>query len=163
MAKRTINLDTKDIQIILEALEMIPESSATTALTRKMKNNLKTIKVSSRKGKGRSLQQFVCTQISEMLNIPYVQSDDESLIRSREMGQAGTDVVLRGEAQQRFPFNVECKNTESLNITSVVQQAEANRKDPYNWLIVHKRKILPDPVVIMSWPAFVALFKSREV
>lgn len=160
MAKRTINLDTKDIQVLLDALETSPESTTKTALVRKLKNNMKTIKISSRKSKGRGLQQFVCSEVSELLGIPYDQSDDESLIRSREMGQAGVDVVLRGDAQKRFPFNVECKCTESLSLTEVVQQAEANTKEPYNWLIVHKRKALSQPVVILNWSTFRSLFEK---
>ena len=66
-------------------------------LIKKLKNAQKTIKVSSRKGKGRGLQYWVCERIAGMFGINFVQSDDTCLVHSREMGQHGTDIVLRGE------------------------------------------------------------------
>jgi hypothetical protein len=161
MAKRTINLDTKDIELIIEALETSKTTnwqSRYAAVLRKMRNNLKTIKISSRKGKGRSLQKYICREIGEMIDVPYDQADDQCLIHSREMGQAGVDVILRGIAQERFPYCPETKATESLSIVETVQQAISNTVDPYDWLIVHKRKILDEPIVIISWSAFKRVF-----
>lgn len=163
MAKRSLNIDTADISILIKSLEDCSLNSEglskNDALLRKLRNNLKTIKISSRKGKGRNLQKFVCSEISEMLSIPYDQSDDQSLIHSREMGQAGCDIVLRGGALKRFPFMVECKNSESLNITGTISQAISNTKTGYDWLIVHKRKTLTEPIVIISWNTFKKIVK----
>ena len=55
------------------------------------------IKTSSAKAKGRSLQQWVCQKISDLLNIPW---GKDELIASREMGQSGVDIRLIGEAQE---------------------------------------------------------------
>lgn len=165
MAKRTINLDTKDIEVIIKGLQLQSftgeDLKRAEPLIRKFKNNLKTIKVSSRKGKARNLQQFVCHEVSEMIGIPYDQSDDSCLIHSREMGQSGVDVILRGEAQELFPYRVESKNTESLNLLEAIQEAESNSEDPYDWMVVHKRKLLREPIVIISWSAFKSLFIRR--
>lgn len=127
-----------------------------------LKKLSKRIKPRSAKNKGAALQKFVCQELSEMLSLPYNQGDDECLIHSREMGQPGTDVVLRGEARKRFPYSVECKNTESLSLTDTILQAEANRAEGTEWLIVHKRKALSEPVVILSWSAFRALFARTQ-
>jgi len=161
MAKRTINLDTKDIELIIEALETSKTTNWQTRyenVLRKMKNNLKTIKISSRKGKGRGLQKYICQQISEMLDIPYDQEDDDCLIHNREMGQSGVDVVLRGKAQKLFPFNIETKATESLDFVGAIHQAEANMIESYDWMVIHKRKILGEPIVMITWSAFKKIF-----
>lgn len=104
----------------------------------KIDRELKPISVSSRKAKGRNLQYKVCEMLSTKLNIPYVQSDDDCLIHSREMGQHGTDVVLRGEAGVRFPFAIECKNQESLNLGKAIEQAKENKGDK-DWIVIHKK------------------------
>jgi len=116
--------------------------------------NKKPIKISSRKAKGRGLQKWLCQKISEMTGIPYDQSDDSCLIHSREMGQPGTDVVLRGEAADLFSYSCECKNAESFNIKETVKQALANKKKDTNILIVYKCKEFKKPVVILEWDRF---------
>lgn len=157
MAKRTLNLDTKDIEYILQFI-----SKEDTPLAKKLKNALKTIKVSSRKGKGRGLQQWVCEQISEITGITYTQSDDQCEIHSRELGLNGIDVILRGSAFKKFPFSVECKNSESLNLVDTVTQARDNQVPGTSWLIVHRRKALPEDIVIMSWQNFKTLAKELQ-
>ena len=150
MAKRMVNLDTKDIKVILDCL---PEHCCV-ALRKKLENNLRTIKVSSRKGKGRGFQQWVCSEISTITGVPYDQGDEQCEIHSKEMTLNGKDIVLRGLALERFPFSVECKNTESLDLYKTVMQAKGNQTAGTQYLIVHKRKSLPEPVVIMDWSAF---------
>lgn len=119
------------------------------------------IKVASAKGKGRYLQHWVCEQISRMIGIPWSQ-DDDSLIRSREMGQHGIDVILRGEASTKFPYSVECKSSESLSLVDAVTQAAVNQKTGTRWLIVHKRKALSCPIVIMDWASFEELYRKGK-
>jgi hypothetical protein len=161
MAKRSLNLDTKDIELIIEALKDQKESPRMTSLIRKMKTNMKTIKVSSRKGKGRNLEQWICRKISELIGIPYNPEDDDSLINYRRMGQSGTDIILTGKAQKLFPFGVEAKNSEQLSLTEAIQQAQSNTKEPYDWMVVHKRKTLKEPIVIISWSAFRKLWERK--
>jgi hypothetical protein len=131
-------------------------------ITRKCKNNAKTIKISSRKGKGRNLQITVAEGISEITGIPYIQSSDTCDIHSREMGLSGNDIILRGEALKKFPFSVECKCTESLNLTDTYEQVKANCSPNTDWLIVHKRKAIPEILVILSWEAFKKIIKERK-
>lgn len=117
------------------------------------------IKVASAKAKGRNLQKWVCEKISQAFNIPYDQQDDNCDIHSREMGQSGIDVILRGEAVYQFPFAIECKSTERLNLVDAIQQAKDNLKPPYKfWAVIHKRKKFKKPIIIMDFEDFLNLY-----
>jgi hypothetical protein len=148
MSSQWVNLTNKDRELISKK---VPE------LAKKMEH--KKITIASAKGKGRNLQHWVCKRISKMIGIPTSQGDD-SLIKSREMGQAGTDVILREEAQKLFPFSIECKNSEQLSIVDTINQVKANKKENTYWLIVHKRKALSNPIVILDWDTFEWIWQS---
>ncbi len=77
------------------------------------------------------------------------------------MGQSGVDIILRDEALQKFPFSIECKSTESLNLREFVQQAKNNQKDGTDWMVVVRTKSISDVVVIMSWGSFEKLYKGE--
>ena len=131
-------------------------------LIKKFENAEKTIKVSSRKGKGRGLQYWVCERIAAMFGIKFEQSDDTCLIHSREMGQRGTDIVLRGEIYKNFPFDIECKACESLSIPEWVRQARANKKENRNWLVIFKKHTIGhEPLVLMEWECFERIFNKN--
>ena len=115
------------------------------------------IKPSSAKAKGRSLQQWACQKISELLGIPW---GKDELIASREMGQAGTDVRLMGEAQERFRFSVECKNQERLNVWDALAQAEANATNGSTPLLVFKRN-RTQTYVALSFDDFMELVGTK--
>jgi len=124
-------------------------------LIKKFQRAEKKIKVSSAKGKGRSLQYWVCERIAKIFNIEFNQQDDNCLIHSREMGQHGTDIVLRGEVAKKLPFDIECKACESLSIPQWVRQAKTNKKDGRDWLVVFKKQTMgSEPFVIMEWDTF---------
>ena len=160
-----VTLNNKEIKIIKEGLEKnvgFCISPSGEKILRRFNRALKPIKVSSAKAKGRELQKWVCQKIANLLKIEYNQQDDQCLIHSREMGQAGVDVVLRGEVRKRFPFSIECKNTEQLEFIKSIKQAQANTSQDEDWMVVHKRKALNSPVVILDWAAFEKLFSKRE-
>jgi hypothetical protein len=154
VANRLINLTDK------ERGELIAALPASSKLRKKIERTGNRIKIQSAKAKGRSLQYWVCERISQMIDIPYKQSDDQCLIHSREMGQAGSDIILRGEAKHRFPFSVECKASEQLDLPGTIKQVKANTDDDEKWIIVHKRKSIPDPIVIMAWDSFQELMED---
>lgn len=110
----------------------------------------KPIKISSRKGKGRNLQKWVCKIISDIVGIPWGKDED---IEPRPMGQSGVDVILRGEAKNIFPFSIECKNQESWNVHKWIKQTKQNEKDGTDWLLVCKRN-KSKPVVILDAETF---------
>lgn len=119
------------------------------------------IKVSSRKGKGRNLQYFVCERIASLFGIKFDQNDDDCPIHSREMGQHGTDVITRGKVKKLFPFSVECKSCENLQIPQWIEQARNNVEKNKSWLLVVKKKSIGQkPIVVMKWDSFEELMKQ---
>ena len=165
--KIKLTLNEMELKLIIDyiaAYEMLVHRSP--ARTSKIKKKLETalnkkpMKISSRKAKGRSLQYWVCNRIAEMLGIEFVQKDDTCLIHSREMGQSGTDIALRGEAAKMFPFDVECKNTEGVSFNAFIQQAKANEKPERSWLLVIKNSIIEKPVAVMDWETFEKIFRK---
>jgi len=88
----------------------------------------------SRKQKGRLLQQSVRDSILKAF--PSLTERD---VRSAPMGTTGEDVVLSEEASKLFPYAIECKNQEKINIWAAVEQSEQRRKDNMIPLVVFKR------------------------
>ena len=76
------------------------------------------MKTQSAKAKGRKLQQWVRDQLIEQLD---VHPED---IESRSMGAGGEDLIMARAARQKFPFSVECKNVEKLNVWEAYEQAK---------------------------------------
>lgn len=167
MSKKWVTVDEKDLELIRNYAEAGIEAGWKEAvdlskLFIRLSKTQKKITVASAKAKGRNLQQWVCKRISAITGLPYDQQDDGCDIHSREMGQAGTDIVLRGEALKRFPFSVECKASESLNLKETVEQVKHNTYKGTDWIIVHNKKAIPDTLVIMSWDTFEKLLKERS-
>jgi hypothetical protein len=94
------------------------------------------ISIASRKAKARELQKYVAQKISDITGIP---CGKDELIESREMGQAGSDIKLIGPAKKAFPFAVECKRQEKLNLHDAIKQAKANQTKDTDWLVVTRR------------------------
>jgi hypothetical protein len=111
------------------------------------------ISIASRKAKARELQKSVALKISELTGI---KCGKDELIESREMGQAGTDIKLIGEAKIKFPFAVECKRQEKFNLHEAVKQAKANQDKGTDWLVVSRRSN-EDAIVSMDLDAFFRL------
>ena len=91
------------------------------------------MKPRSAKNKGKRLQNNVRDLILEKFN--QLEPDD---VRSITMGDSGEDILLSPAARKLFPFSVECKNQESLNIWSAIEQAE-NNSGNHIPLVIFKR------------------------
>tara|TARA_R100000734_G_C3300347_1_gene91080 strand:+ start:259 stop:594 length:336 start_codon:yes stop_codon:yes gene_type:complete len=91
------------------------------------------MKTRSAKNKGKRLQNSVRDLILEKFT--QLEPDD---VRSTTMGDSGEDILLSPAARKLFPFSVECKNQEKLNIWSSLEQAETNAGD-HKPLLVFKR------------------------
>jgi hypothetical protein len=99
------------------------------------------MKTSSAKSKGRRLQQWVrCLLISTF----DLESDD---VHSRSMGAGGEDVMLSPKARAIFPYSIECKNVEKLNLWESWKQAEANAGGYEPLLIIKRNRQKPLAVV----------------
>ena len=78
------------------------------------------MKTQSAKAKGRRLQQWFRDLLIEKLDI---HPED---IESRSMGAGGEDLIMARAAREKFPYSVECKNQEKINIWESLKQAESN-------------------------------------
>jgi hypothetical protein len=114
------------------------------------------------KNKGASFQKWVCQQIADLLEIEFDNKNDQCEIHAREMGNSGNDIILRGRAYQRFPFDIECKNSENISIQATMEQAQSNTKEGRFWMIAWKRKSFKKPIVIMDWSVFAMLWKGYD-
>ena len=112
------------------------------------------MKVGSGKAKGRRLQQWMRDLLIEELDI---HPED---IESRPMGSQGEDLIMSRAAREKFPFSIEAKNQESLNVWRAWEQALANsgKYDPI--LVIKKNNV--KPLVVVDAEYFVNLIKEND-
>ena len=110
------------------------------------------MKTQSAKAKGRRLQQWFRDLLIEKLDI---HPED---IESRSMGAGGEDLIMPRAARQRFPYSIECKNQESINVWKSYEQAQENSKD-YEPVVVLKRNNTK-PLVLVDAEYFVKLHEK---
>ena len=92
------------------------------------------MKTQSGKAKGRRLQQWVMNQILDRFT---GLADDD--VTSRSMGCGGEDVLLSPKARAKFPFSIEAKNTERLNLYKAYNQCIDNSKELHEPLLIIKK------------------------
>ena len=112
------------------------------------------MKPSSAKAKGRALQDWTRKRLMEELDI---HEDD---IKTAVMGESGEDIKMARAAREKFPFSIECKNTERLNVYEAYEQACENSGD-YEPLVVMKKN-RKKPLVVIDAEAFINLIKSID-
>ena len=107
------------------------------------------MKTQSAKAKGRRLQQWFRDLLIEKLE---VHPED---IESRSMGAGGEDLIVARAARKKFPYSIECKNQESINVWKSYEQAQENSGD-YEPIVVLKRN-KSKPLVLVDADYFVRL------
>ncbi len=112
------------------------------------------MKPKSAKAKGRILQKWFRELIIQQLGL------DEEDLESRPMGSQGEDIIIGKQSREKFPYSIECKNQESVNVWKAYKQAEENSKN-YEPLVVIKRN-RTKPLVLVDAEHFVNLFKEKE-
>ena len=110
------------------------------------------MRTQSKKAKVRRLQQWVRDLLIEKLE---VHPED---IESRSMGAGGEDLIMSRSAREKFPYSIECKNQESLNIWKSYEQAQQNSGN-YEPIVVLKRNNVK-PLVLVDADYFVELHKK---
>ena len=113
------------------------------------------MKPQSAKAKGRRLQQQFRELLIEELGI------NPEDIESRSMGAGGEDLIMARAARQKFPYSIECKNVEKLNVWEAYKQAEENSKD-YEPVVVMKKNNHKTLVVIDA-EHFVKIHKDSNL
>ena len=112
------------------------------------------MKTSSAKAKGRRLQQQFMQLLIEKLDI------DPEDIESRSMGAHGEDLIMSKAARNKFPYSVECKNQEKLNIWAAWDQANGN-KGLYEPLVVIKKNGVR-PLIVVDAENFLEMIKGFD-
>tara|TARA_Y100001935_G_C17246508_1_gene478627 strand:+ start:509 stop:892 length:384 start_codon:yes stop_codon:yes gene_type:complete len=115
------------------------------------------MKTQSAKAKGRRLQQWFRELLIDKLGI---HKED---IESRSMGAGGEDLIMSRSARDKFPYSIECKNQEKINIWESYKQASENSKN-YEPVVVMKRN-KHKPLVLVDAKYFVELHNrvSKEL
>ena len=111
------------------------------------------MKPSSAKAKGRALQDWIRKKLIEEFNI---HEDD---IKTAVMGESGEDIKMARAAREKFPFGIEAKNVEKLNVWQAYEQACENSGD-YEPLVVMKKN-RKKPLIVMDAEAFIELMKNK--
>lgn len=79
------------------------------------------MKYSTAKAKGRN-HQIKCVKAMREQFKKFLEDND---LRSTPMGMKGPDVLLSPKAEKIFPFAIECKKVEKINIWEAIDQAIA--------------------------------------
>jgi len=104
------------------------------------------VKSSSAKDKGRRLQQMAVGWILNRWT--GLHKDD---VRSQSMGARGEDVPMSPKARSKFPFSIECKFRERINVYKFYQQAVDNAGDHQPALIIKSNHKVPLIVLDAEW------------
>jgi hypothetical protein len=150
------SLDDKHWETICKLLGREISESKTTRKNLLGKLFKKTIKVSSRKGRGRDLQNWVAEQISILTDTPWGKDEE---ITSREMGQSGDDVRISPRIRRLFNFCVECKNCETWNLGAFVEQSKRNCLQDSNWIVFLKKNGMEE-LAVLDARAFFSIMKK---
>jgi hypothetical protein len=110
------------------------------------------MKPSSAKQKGRAAQQLVRDAL--IANAPGLTTND---IRSVSMGASGVDILMSEAALKIYPFAIEVKCQESLNIWAGLAQAEENKAEGLTPLLCFKRN-RTDMYVAMKLEDFLRVY-----
>jgi hypothetical protein len=112
------------------------------------------MRASSAKSKGRRLQQWVRSLLIKTFDL------EEDDVHSRSMGAGGEDIMLSPKARVIFPYSVECKNQERLNLWEAWKQAEANAGG-YEPLLIIKRN-RQKPLVVVDAEHFIGVLNDEN-
>jgi hypothetical protein len=107
----------------------------------------------SRKAKGRRLQQVVRQDLIEHLGI------DPGDILSTAMGQSGCDLYLSPVARAQFPFGVECKAQERIALPEWWKQCTRNAAAEGLTPLLVLKQSRREPLAVLRWSDLLALLR----
>lgn len=114
------------------------------------------MKPQSCKQKGRRFQQEIVETVKD--SFPVLRDND---VKSVSMGAGGEDVIMSPLAESIFPYSIECKNVEKINIWKSLEQASANaprQKIP----VLAMKKNRTKPHAVIPWEHFMSLTKKSH-
>lgn len=108
----------------------------------------------SRKARGRRFQQYIAQRIREVFDL----SDND--VRSTSMGVSGLDIQLSDRARSCFPWAVEAKNQQRVNVWESWEQAKANAEGLKPILIMKRNR--SDILAVIELEEFLRLVKESQ-
>ena len=111
------------------------------------------MKPSSCKAKGRALQDWMRVKLIEEFDMY------EEDIKTAVMGESGEDIKMARAAREKFPFSIECKNVEKLNVWEAYEQAKEN-SGKYEPIVVMKKN-RKKPLVVIDAESFIKLMNNK--
>lgn len=108
------------------------------------------MKVKSSKAKGRRLQDWVRTALINILDIPHQD------IKCAIMGEGGIDVNIHHSSLSKFPYNIECKNVERINIWKAWEQCCKHKGQGHPLLFLSKNR--HSPLIVIDATHFIGLY-----
>lgn len=111
------------------------------------------MRTASAKQKGRRLQQQVAAELREVFNA------SEADIKSTPMGTQGEDIWLSSQIRLIFPYSVECKNVEKLNVWKAWEQAVSNTEQATMKPLLVISKNRSETLVVLRLEDFLLLYK----
>ena len=95
--------------------------------------------------------------VSKLVEHLQLNPDD---LESRPMGSSGEDVIMGVQSRELFPYSVECKNQEKVNVWAAYEQSEANcgKHEP---LVVIKKNH-KKPLVVVDAEYFIELHGNTD-
>jgi len=116
---------------------------------------------SSCKAKGRKLQKEIRDDLRRIGERYGLEDGD---VESRPMGCSGVDIILSPTAKKIFPFSIEAKNQESLNVVKEFTKHHAKYADHRMNMLIHCKN-RTESMVTMKWKDFLRLYRRylREI
>jgi hypothetical protein len=113
------------------------------------------MKPQSAKSKGRNGQKAVRDML--LASAPNLTEND---IRSTSMGASGVDILMSEAALRIYPFAIEVKCQESLNIWKALEQAEENKSGSLTPILCFKRN-RTEMYVALKFEDFLRIHNGR--
>ena len=116
------------------------------------------MRTSSRKAKGRSLQNWVRDTLLSIFT-----TLDNNDISCAIMGETGEDIKLSNPAKKLIPYSFECKNKETFKgIYDIINQAQSNAKASDVPIAVIKMNKFQPLVIVDATHFFNLIGKQNE-
>ena len=114
----------------------------------------KRISVSSAKAKARWLQDKVTNTFRDIFRLDkgLTPQDDNSHIKSKQMGGSGIDIVFSPTMKSIAPYAIECKNQSRLNLPDFWRQCrDTAKKEGLQPMLIVKYPKFQQPFVIVQY------------
>lgn len=110
------------------------------------------------KAKGREFQKSV----RDLLREHYKNELDADDINCTLMSESGVDIKFTPSAKKLIPFDIECKNQKSFDLTSAIKQAESNCTDSNRIPLVVFKKNYTKTYCVIEFETFIKLTKQNN-